>query len=229
MIGLRLADVGASIALYTNVATLTGAGGASVAAWASGGFYPPRAALLWTNTGAAAVTIGSAEVPAQLLVAGNVVGVALFGGRQVEISAGDSVWCPLPEGVAALGAAWSVSAPMTSGATVSVSIVARYLATSAATASETADAVCDEALAGHTTAGTVGAALGATLPAYFLDDTVERNSAGLPTSARRRFYASAAHLAAATAGGALTGNEVATQTITWTYSGRLLTAQRGAA
>ncbi len=141
MIGLRLADVGASIALYTNVATLTGAGGASVAAWAVDNHYPARAALLWTNTGAAAVTIGSTEVPAQLRVGGNVVGVALFGGRQIVIDPGDSVWCLLPEGVAALGAAWSLVAPMTSGATVSVSVVARYLATTAPTATEAAAAV----------------------------------------------------------------------------------------
>lgn len=126
-----------------------------------------------------------------------------------------------------------------------------------ATAGEIADAVLDEALAGHATAGTVGEALSGAatgaavaalpaavwadatgqataarvasmLPAYVLDDNIARNGAGLPTSARRRFYASAAHLAAATAGGALTGNEVATVTMTWSYSSDLVTSQRGA-
>lgn len=105
-----------------------------------------------------------------------------------------------------------------------------------ADAATIAAAVVDQALAGHTSAGTVGAALSdiatrvaAVMPAWFLDDNVTRNGSGLPTSARRRFYASAAHLAAATAGGGLTGNEVATVTMTWTYSADLLTAQRGAA
>jgi hypothetical protein len=207
MIGTRLGNIATQVTLYTSVATLDGTGGASVAAWVdASGYYPAEAVLLFTNTGAAPVTIGNASEPAQLFVGGTLLDV-LFGGREVEIDAGDSVWCLLPRNAAALGQAWAISAPMTSGATVSVSVVARKLDTSAPTAAEV------QAAATHR---------------YYLDDNITRNGSGLPTSARRRFFASEADRDAATAGGALTGDETEVVTLTWTYSGTSVTSQAAA-
>lgn len=63
---------------------------------------------------------------------------------------------------------------------------------------------------------------------YYLDDNVTRNGQGLPTQARRRFFATAAARDAATPGGELTGAEVEVATIAWTYTGLVVTSQRGA-
>ncbi len=200
-------------------------------------------------TGPAVATTAVAKLQAGLATASAVQSVqddtndlqartpaALVGGRTdayVGAMGANVVTSSALDATAATEIATAVGAP--SAATISTQ-VATDLATAhgagswegassgGATASEIADAVWADA-----TGVAVAARVAALLPSYFLDDTVARNVAGLPTSARRRFYASAAHLAAATAGGSLTGNEVATVTMTWTYSADMLTAQRGAA
>lgn len=225
----KLANISQNITLYTSASSLPGTGGVSVAAWEdddNAGFYPRAVQLLFTNVGAAAVTVGDEDDGAATLICTGITAGPLFRERQVTIGAGESVWCDAPLDAAALGTTWAIRAPLSSASAIALSVVARPIDILEDSPSA---AVVAAAVWADATGVAVAARVASILPAYFLDDTVERNSAGLPTSARRRFYASAAHLAAATAGGALTGNEVATQTITWTYSGRLLTAQRGAA
>lgn len=163
MIGTRLGLIGTLVTLYADVDELDGSGGASIAAWADGDGYRPRDAMLrWTNGGAQAVTIGSESTPAQLLVDGELAAV-LFGGHQVTVSAGQTVWCPVPPNVPALGNVWSLLAPMTSGAAIEMTVAARKIDTSEPTAAEVATAVAAPSAA--TIAAAVAAPSAATIAA----------------------------------------------------------------
>lgn len=199
MIGTSL---GTSIQLYTNVAALTGAGGASIAAWADlAGARPRDSVLRWTNGGAADVLVGNATTPAQLYVDG-VLAAVLFEGHQVTVTAGQSIWCPLPANMPALGNTWGVLAPMTSGAAVVMSLLARRIDTTAPTASEIAAAVLAEVIADH--AGVAGS-LAQTLMLVkglsngnVLHDSFVYDVSGKLTSSRIRVFPTAADVAAGT-------------------------------
>lgn len=194
------------ITLYTAAATLPGTGGASVAAWTADGYRPAEALLLWTNAGAAAVTVGDVETGAMAYVlAGGVIVDFLFGGRSVTIDPGESIWCPLPRNLAGVGTSWSVRAPLASGSTVAVTIAAYRVEYAPIEAPE------------------------AEVPLrYWIDDNVVRNAAGLPTAARRRFYTTEEDRDAAEPGGDLTGDETVVTTVAWAYDGMLVGSQTGA-
>lgn len=123
----KLGNISRNVALHTSVSTLPGSGGASIAAWEdpdAAGFFPRHAVLLFTNVGAAAITIGDETDGAAVLLCGGVVAGPLFEERQVTIGVGESVWCPAPIDAAALGTTWAVRAPL-SGASVALSVTAR--------------------------------------------------------------------------------------------------------
>lgn len=158
MVGSSLSN--SPITLHSAVATLDGTGGASIVAWQDGdGYRPSDAFLRFTNNGTQAVQIANVSTPAQLYVDG-LLAARLFEGHQVTIDAGSSVWCAVPRHVTVLGNVWSVLAPMSSGAVISVTVTARHVVTSAPTASAVASAVLREVVSTHSSvAGSLAEAL----------------------------------------------------------------------
>lgn len=207
------------VTLHNGVATLPGTGGASVAAWELANDFMPRfAILLFTNNGAADLTLGSNTDPVTLLVDGVPVGV-LFEGREAILGPADTIAAFTPADAGSMGQTWSVSAAVDSLAAVNVSVVARPIVTTdeiPPTAAAIADQVWDEVLSGHLAANSTGLALflskGLGQCNYVLDST-SFDAAGMMTSARIRIFANAAAASAATQGGVGEG-EVAAFLIT---------------
>lgn len=207
------------VTLHNGVATLPGTGGASVASWELANDYMPRfAVLIFTNDGAAELTIGDNTDPVTLLVDGVPVGV-LFEGRSAVLGVGDSIVAFAPADAGVMGQTWSISAAVSSGAAVDVSVVARPIVTTdeiPPTAAAIADQVWDEVLSGHLAANSTGLALflskGLAQCNYVLDQT-SFDSAGMLTAARIRIFANAAAASSATQGGSGEG-EVAAFLIT---------------
>lgn len=209
------------ITLHNGVSTLPGTGGASVASWEmSNDFMPRYAVLLFTNDGAADLTLGDNTEPVTLLADGIPVGV-LFEGREAILGPGDTIAAFAPADAGAMGQTWSIAAPVSSTNTVDVTIVARPIVTfddvsTPPTAAAIADQVWDEALSGHLSAGSTGLALflskGLAQCNYVLDQTTF-DSAGMLTAGRIRIFSNAAGASSATQGGSGQG-EIASFLIT---------------